>query len=186
MRVVGEADDGAAAVALARDLTPDIVLMDVRMPVLDGVAATREITSDAFHTEPGQPIRVLVLTTYNEDKAVRDALRAGASGFLLKDAAPAELSAAVRAVHAGEAWLDPAVAKSLLADFRNGPPVVAPTSEEISPITPRESEVLVLLALGLTNTQIARHLVVAESTVKTHVSRILVKRPCTRLSPSTP
>ena len=175
MQVVGEADDGAAAIAQARRLIPDVVLMDVRMPVLDGVTATREITGDTFCAEPGHAIRVLVLTTYNEDKTVREALRAGASGFLLKDAAPFELTAAVRAVYHAEAWLDPAVAKGLLADFKGAAASAIPDRAELSRITPREREVLILLAHGLTNQQISHHLVVAESTIKTHISRILTK-----------
>jgi DNA-binding NarL/FixJ family response regulator len=167
MRVVGEAGDGAAAVAQARALAPDVVVMDVRMPGMDGVAATRELAADGF--------RVLVLTNYHEDRAVREALRAGASGFLLKDAAPFELAAAIRAVHLDKAWLDPVVARGLLADFRGVPEAPAAVSADLGRITPREREVLVLIALGLTNEQISGHLMVAQSTIKTHVSRILVK-----------
>jgi DNA-binding NarL/FixJ family response regulator len=169
--VVGEADDGDAAVRLATTLRPDIVLMDVRMPGLDGVGATRAITRDGLATHP---IRVLILTTYHVDEAVYAALRAGADGFLLKDAAPDELVAAVRAVVAGEAWLDPAVARGLLAEFaaRPMPNVDTPAMRRL---TPREREILILMAHGLSNAEIAERLVVGEATVKTHAGRVVMK-----------
>jgi DNA-binding NarL/FixJ family response regulator len=173
MDVIGAADDGKQAVELARALAPDVVLMDVRMPHLDGVAATRRIVEEApFGVVPPA---VLILSTFHEDAAVRGALRAGASGFVLKDAAPDQLIAALHAVATGGAWLAPAVAKRLLAEFKGRPETAIPASAELRRLTPRELEVLVLLAHGLTNPQISGHLVVAESTIKTHVSRILVK-----------
>ena len=170
--VVGEADDGEAAVRLATALRPDIVLMDVRMPGLDGVGATRAITRDGLATHP---IRVLILTTYHVDEAVYAALRAGADGFLLKDAAPDELVAAVRAVVAGEAWLDPAVARGLLAEFAARPMPNVDTPAAMRRLTPREREILVLMAHGLSNAEIAARLVVGEATVKTHAGRVVMK-----------
>jgi DNA-binding NarL/FixJ family response regulator len=166
--VVGEAGDGIDAVGLARTLRADLVLMDVRMPHLDGVAATRTITAEGL-------ARVLVLTTYHADDAVYAALRAGAAGFLLKDAAPADLTAAVRAVVAGGSWLHPAVAGRLIADIVARPAPGAIHAAEIDRLTPREREVLVLIAYGLSNPEIAAHLVLGEATVKTHVGRILMK-----------
>lgn len=173
--VVGEADHGAQAVDLARELRPDVVVMDVRMPVMDGVEATRQITSDSFTDDPDISVKVLILTMYHVDRAVRDALKAGASGFLLKDTAPAELLAATRAVAGGDAWLQPSVAKDLLAEFavRMGPDASAP--ELAARLTPRETEVLVHIAHGLTNAEIAKTLHVNEVTVKTHVGRIFMK-----------
>ncbi len=175
LTVVGEASDGAEAVRLARDLQPDIVLMDVRMPGVDGVTATGEICGDDFSADPNRPVRVLILTTYHVDETVYAALRAGASGFVLKDAVPQELLGAVRAVAAGEAWLDPAVARGLLTEFvgRLGAP--ATTLQQLGRLTAREREVLVTMAYGLSNSEIAARLVVGEATVKTHVSRVLMK-----------
>ncbi len=175
LTVVGEAGDGVEAVRLARDLQPDVVLMDVRMPGVDGVAATGEICADDFSAAPDRPVRVLILTTYHVDETVYAALRAGASGFVLKDAVPQELLVAVRAVAAGEAWLDPAVARGLLTEFvgRLGPPVATP--QQLRRLTAREREVLVAVAYGLSNAEIAGRLVVGEATVKTHVSRVLMK-----------
>jgi DNA-binding NarL/FixJ family response regulator len=173
--IVAEAGDGAEAVAQAAQLQPDLVLMDVRMPVMDGVEATRRITADGFATDPDAPVKVLVLTTYHVDDTVVAALRAGAAGFMLKDAAPAELLAAVRAVAAGEAWLQPAVARGLLAEFAARPEPRAPERALLDRLTPREQEVLVLIAEGLTNGEIAARLVVGEVTVKTHVGRLLMK-----------
>jgi DNA-binding NarL/FixJ family response regulator len=170
VEVVGEAGDGAEAVELTRRLSPDVVLMDVRMPGLDGVAATRALTAD-----PESTARVLILTTYHVDEAVYAALRAGASGFLLKDAAPTELLYAVRAVAAGEAWLDPAVARGLLDDLAARPEPAAPSPALLAELTAREHEVLILMAYGLSNAEIARRLVVGDATVKTHVGRVLMK-----------
>jgi len=170
--VVGEAADGAEAVSLAAELRPDVVLMDVRMPVMDGLSATREILAE----EAGEPRpKVLVLTTFDLDDYVYAALKAGASGFLLKDASAQDLAAAVRVVAAGDALLAPSVTRRLVAEFaRLGGPR-APTRARLDQLTERETEVLALVAQGLSNTQIAGHLFVTEQTVKSHVSRIFMK-----------
>ncbi|MEV4416095.1 response regulator transcription factor [Catellatospora sp. NPDC049609] len=172
--VVGECDDGAAAVDLARELRPDVVLMDVRMSGMDGVEATRRVTADGF-ADPDRPVKVVILTTYHVDETVYAALRAGASGFLLKDAVPAELVLAVRAVAAGEAWLDPAVARGLLDEFAARPGTRAASPARMRELTEREREVLALAAYGLSNTEIAQALVIGEATVKTHLGRVLMK-----------
>ncbi|MFI6102771.1 response regulator [Streptomyces sp. NPDC051310] len=171
--VVGEAADGRAGVAVARSAHPDVVLMDVRMPEMDGLAAAREILS-----APGAEHRpkVLMLTTFDVDDYVYEALRAGASGFLLKDAPPADLISAVRVVAAGEALLAPSVTRRLIADFAAARP--APRRDRtlrLNGLTPRETEVLELIARGLSNQEIAEHLVLAEQTVKTHIGRVLAK-----------
>ncbi|MFD7655049.1 response regulator [Actinosynnema sp. NPDC059797] len=167
IEVVGSAGDGAEAVAQVRRLRPDVVLMDVRMPGTDGLTATRLLADD--------PVRVLVLTTFDLDDYVYEALRAGASGFLLKHAPASELLAAVRVVARGEALLAPSVTKRLIEDFVKSRParVVRPAS--LGALTERETEVLGLVARGLSNAEIAAHLVLAEQTVKTHVSRVLMK-----------
>lgn len=175
IEIVGEAGDGAEAVAGAERLQPDVVIMDVRMPVMDGVEATRRIAADSFTRDPDAPVKILILTTYHVDQTVHEALRAGASGFLLKDAAPAELLAATRAVAAGDAWLQPSVARELLTEFAARPAPRAPARELLDRLTPRESEVLVLIAHGLTNPEIAARLHVGDATVKTHVGRIFMK-----------
>ncbi|MFF8603882.1 response regulator [Streptomyces sp. NPDC015232] len=173
--VVGEAPDGRQGVEVARATHPDVVLMDVRMPELDGLAAAREI----LNPPPGVVHRpkVLMLTTFDVDDYVYEALRAGASGFLLKDAPPADLIAAVRVVAAGEALLAPSVTKRLIADFAAARP--APRADRaalrLNGLTPRETEVLELIARGLSNQEIAGHLVLAEQTVKTHIGRVLAK-----------
>ncbi|MFI6980273.1 response regulator [Embleya sp. NPDC050154] len=168
--VVGEAVHGRDAVEQVAELRPDVVLMDVRMPVLDGLAATREITAD-----PGNTTRVLVLTTFDLDEYVYEALRAGASGFLLKDASAVQLADAVRVVADGEALLAPTVTRRLIAEFaRLGPPDAGPRGR-VERLTERETEVLALIAQGLSNAEIAARLVVSEQTVKTHVSRLLAK-----------
>ena len=172
--VAGLAADGAEAVRLARQTRPDVVLMDVRMPVLDGLQATRELLAD--HAGREAP-KVLMLTTFDLDEYVYEALRAGASGFLLKDAPAAELVHAVRVVAAGDALLAPSVTRRLIADFTKRPPArtTAPIGPPHSPLTPREEEVLTLIARGLSNAEIAAELVLSEATVKTHVARILTK-----------
>jgi DNA-binding NarL/FixJ family response regulator len=168
--VVGQAADGAAAVDQARRLRPDIVLMDVRMPVMDGLQATRQILAAAGPVRS----RVLMLTTFDLDEYVYAALRAGASGFLLKDATAAELVHAVRVVAAGDALLAPSVTRRLIADFARQPHS-GPPAPSLSALTPRETEVLRLIAHGLSNTEISDTLVIAEQTTKTHVGRILAK-----------
>ncbi|SCL13741.1 two component transcriptional regulator, LuxR family [Micromonospora nigra] len=175
VEIVAEADDGAQAVELSRQLRPDVVLMDVRMPHIDGVAATRALAAEHLIDDPDRPVRIIILTTYHVDEAVHAALRAGASGFVLKDAAPQELVAAVRAVAAGEAWLDPAVTRRLLDDLVTRPDPGLPSPVQMAQLTPREREVLVLMAYGMSNREIAEHLVLGDATVKTHVSRVLMK-----------
>lgn len=170
IEVVGEAVDGKQAIARAAALRPDVVLMDIRMPELNGIEATREIVAaDAA-------AKVLVLTTFDLDEYVYQALRAGASGFLLKDASARQLADGVRVVASGEALLAPSVTKRLITEFSRlaGAPR-PPALTRMGDLTERETEVLVLIAQGLSNAEIASHLVVAESTIKTHVSRILVK-----------
>ncbi|GAA2619904.1 response regulator transcription factor [Streptomyces axinellae] len=168
IEVVGEADSGQEAVEKVAALSPDVVLMDIRMPGMNGLEATREIVARDTGT------KVLVLTTFDLDEYVYQALRAGASGFLLKDASVGQLAEGVRIVAAGEALLAPTVTKRLISEFSKlGAP--RPTAERIDDLTERETEVLVLVAQGLSNQEIAERLVVAESTVKTHVGRILVK-----------
>ena len=173
--VAGLAADGAEAVRLARQTRPDVVLMDVRMPVLDGLQATRELLSGPSDA-PDAP-RVLMLTTFDLDEYVYEALRAGASGFLLKDAPAAELVHAVRVVAAGDALLAPSVTRRLIADFTKRPRAraTAPVGPPHSPLTPREEEVLTLIARGMSNAEISDTLVIAEQTTKTHVGRILMK-----------
>jgi DNA-binding NarL/FixJ family response regulator len=170
IEVIGQAVDGQDAVAKVAELAPDVVLMDIRMPELNGIDATRRITDETPH------IKVLVLTTFDLDEYVYEALRAGASGFLLKDASADQLAEAVRVVAAGDALLAPGITRRLIAQFSrlDGRPR-APLKERVGDLTERETEVLALIAQGLSNAEIADGLVVAEQTVKTHVGRILVK-----------
>jgi DNA-binding NarL/FixJ family response regulator len=172
LQVVGQAADGADAVRQARHLQPDVILMDVRMPVMDGLQATRQILSAA--ASPARP-RVLMLTTFDLDDYVYQALRAGASGFLLKDATAAELVHAVRVVAAGDALLAPSVTRRLIADFARRPRPDPPFRPTLGTLTQRETEVLRLIARGLSNTEISDTLVIAGQTTKTHIGRILAK-----------
>ncbi|MFJ8645527.1 response regulator [Streptomyces sp. NPDC093546] len=170
IEVAGEAVNGREAVARVAELRPDVVLMDIRMPEMNGIDATREIVA------ADGDAKVLVLTTFDLDEYVYQALRAGASGFLLKDASARQLADGVRVVAAGEALLAPTVTKRLITEFaQRAEPLRAPASAQVGDLTERETEVLVLIAQGLSNAEIASRLVVAESTIKTHVSRILVK-----------
>ncbi|WP_431221079.1 response regulator [Leifsonia xyli] len=173
LTVVGEAGDGAHAVRLTAELRPDVVLMDVRMPVLDGIEATRRIV------EAGSGARVIVLTTFDLDEYAFGGLRAGASGFLLKDARPEELTAAVRAVAAGDAAVSARVTRAMLELFADrlpaGGSAVAPGSDPAAALTPREREILIAMGEGLSNGEIGARYYLTESTVKTHVGRVLSK-----------
>jgi DNA-binding NarL/FixJ family response regulator len=171
LTVVGEAGDGASAVELARRLKPDVVLMDIRMPGMDGIQATRALAGPGVE----DPIKVLILTTFGLDEYVVESLRAGASGFLLKDAPPEDLVEAIKIVAAGEALLAPSVTRRLLDRVASRLPPANDTIPALSDLTERELEVLKLLARGLSNAEIAEKLVVSETTVKTHVSRVLAK-----------
>ena len=170
--VVGEAADGTEAVGLVRREHPDVILMDIRMPEMDGLEATRRITADAAMSST----RVLILTTFDLDEYVYEALRAGASGFLLKDTLPDDLIAAVRVVAGGDALLAPSVTRRLMEEFarRPGSPP-SETSTALGTLTPREAEVLAAVARGLSNTEIAEQLFMSQATAKTHVSRLLAK-----------
>jgi DNA-binding NarL/FixJ family response regulator len=173
IEVIAEAADGQEGVELARRARPDVVLMDVRMPVLDGLEATRRLMNPPRGVEY-RP-RVLMLTTFDIDDYVYEALAAGAGGFLLKDAPPADLIAAVRVVAAGDALLAPSVTRRLIEGFVRSRPHALPASTRLNGLTPRETEVLVLVARGRSNSEIAAGLFLAEQTVKTHVSRIFDK-----------
>ena len=172
LQVVGEAGEGAAAVELARRLRPDVVLMDIRMPGMDGIQATRALAGPGVE----DPLKVLMLTTFGQDEYVVESLRAGASGFLLKDAPAEDLVEAIRVIAAGEALLAPSVTRRLLDRVASRlPPAHDNKIPALSELTERELEVLKLVARGLSNAEIAERLVVSETTVKTHVSRILGK-----------
>jgi DNA-binding NarL/FixJ family response regulator len=174
MEVVGEAEDGAAAVRLARETRPDVVLMDIRMPGHDGLAATRDIVADPRLAG----VRVIVLTTFTEDSYVFDAVRFGASGFLVKDIEPAELIHAIRVVHRGDALLAPVVTRALIEEFAARSRTVQPDhrlAAMIASLTEREREVVTHVAAGLSNDEIATRLVVSPATAKTHVSRAMTK-----------
>ncbi|MFD8755205.1 response regulator [Kitasatospora sp. NPDC059577] len=174
LTVVGEADDGEAALRLARELVPDVVLMDVRMPRMDGLEATRRIAEDPALSS----VRVVVLTTFELDEYVFEALRSGAAGFLVKDTEPADLLRAIRVAVAGDALLSPGVTRRLIGEFaaRSKAPEAGPEGLlDVSALTEREREVLALVGMGLSNEEIARRLVVSPLTAKTHVSRAMVK-----------
>ena len=169
IEVVGEAENGAQAVGLAQRRQPDVILMDIRMPVLDGIEATRKLVAD------GSPARVIVLTTFDLDEYVHAAIRAGASGFLLKDVTPTKLVEAIGIVAHGDALLAPSVTRRLLERFATTLPVGDRSTDSLAELTAREVEVLRLLAGGLSNAEIAAELVVSEATVKTHISSVLRK-----------
>jgi DNA-binding NarL/FixJ family response regulator len=171
LEVVGEAATGAEAVEIAVQCQPDVLLMDIRMPGMDGIEATRRITK----AEPTAGVRVLILTTFDLDEYVYAALRAGASGFLLKDTPPADLLAAIRVIAAGDALLAPAVTRRLIAEFARRPEPGQVPAETLEGVTEREREVLILIARGLSNAEIAQALHVTMATAKTHVGRLLAK-----------
>lgn len=175
LEVVGGARDGLDAVRQVEALQPDIVLMDVQMPGMGGVEATRRITQDQASRNPDRLVKVIMLTTFHDEEAVYAALRAGASGFLLKDTDEIALFSGIRAVAAGGAVLDPPVAWTLLTDFAARPERNVPTPEAMREITDRERDVLILISHGYSNTEIADHLVLSEATVKTHVNRLFMK-----------
>jgi DNA-binding NarL/FixJ family response regulator len=170
MEVVGEAADGAEAVELARTTRPDVVVMDIRMPRLDGIAATRLLLE-----RHASPARVLMLTTFNQEAYVYDALRAGASGFLLKSSPPRELAGAIRTVAGGDALLAPEITRAMIEDYVQRPRPGSARPQVLDVLTPRELEVLGLIARGRSNAEIAGELFLSEPTVKTHVTRILAK-----------
>jgi DNA-binding NarL/FixJ family response regulator len=173
MEVVGEASDGREAVAEARRLAPDVVLMDVRMPEVDGIEATRRLLADG---ERSQGPKVVMLTTFDMDEYVYDALKAGASGFLLKDVPPEQLVAGIRAAASGDALLAPSVTRRVIEEFVRRPPASVRTiPPKLAELTPRELDVLRRIARGLSNAEIAADLVVSETTVKTHVAHVLMK-----------
>jgi len=171
IKVVGEAGDGAEALEEALRFRPDVVVMDIRMPVMDGIEATRRLAADPGLTD----VRVLVLTTYDEDEMVFRALRAGAAGFLLKDVDPEDLIRAVRVVAAGEALLAPRATRRLIEAFTARPEVAAPSARMVGVLTERERQIAALVATGLSNHEIASKLVISPDTARTHVSRVMGK-----------
>ena len=171
IEVVGEAEDGVEAVEMIKRLKPDVVLMDIRMPRLNGLEATREIVAD----NGDQPTRVLMLTTFDLNEYVYEALRAGASGFLLKDVPAEQLVAGIQVVARGEALLAPSITRRLIEEFARNQPIEREAPKEVEELTARELEVFGLIARGMSNAEIAASLIVSETTVKTHVARILMK-----------
>ena len=171
LEVVGEAADGQQALVRAQELRPDVILMDIRMPIMDGIEATARLRD--LKLDP--PPRVLVLTTFDLDEYVYGALRAGAAGFLLKDAPRERLVEAIRVIHAGEALLSPSITRRLIEDYARRSDPIEPPDALLRKLTPREREVLVLVARGLSNNEIAQRLVVTEATVKSHVGNLLLK-----------
>lgn len=170
--IAGEAENGRVALDRARSLRPDVIVMDVRMPELDGIAATQALLDDPSITHRPQ---IIMLTTFDIDDYVFAALRAGASGFLLKDAAPTELTAAIRTIHEGDSLLSPRLTRRLIVEFAAAPRRTMADSTAIASLTDRERDVFVLVAAGLSNSEIGRRLFIAEQTTKTHVSRVLAK-----------
>ena len=175
MELVGLGATGRDAVDIAREQAPDVVIMDIRMPILDGIAATREILGAGFGSATGTRPRILIVTTFNLDEYVFDALRAGASGFLLKDATPGQMVDAIRTVARGDALVDPAVTRTLIGAYADRLRPRTESADSAEMLTPREREVLRLLAQGMSNVEIAAALVVTRETTKTYVSRILLK-----------
>lgn len=171
LEVVGEAEDGERAIAAARELEPDVILMDIRMPLLDGLAAAREIIGDGQSTSP----RVLMLTTFDADEYVYEALRSGASGFMLKDSEPERLQEAIRVVASGDALLAPSITRRLITEFATRPEIRKAHPEQLDALTEREREVMTLVAQGLSNGDIAQQLFISPTTAKTHVSRVMMK-----------
>jgi DNA-binding NarL/FixJ family response regulator len=173
--VVAEASDGEGALDQARVQRPDVVIMDAHMRGTDGIEATRAVANEGIAAQNGQPIRVIILTTDRTDEILHAALRAGASGFLLKDASPAEIVSAIRAVFAGDAWLAPVITRRLIDAFIAQPEKRRAVPERMAQLTPREREVLALLAEGLSSADVARTLIISEATVKTHLARVMMK-----------
>ena len=174
LHVVGEASDGIQAIRQARALRPDVVLMDIRMPIMSGLEATKVLLDDA----PDPPPRILIVTTFDEDEHVFEALRSGASGFVPKDTPPEKLLDAIKVIAAGEALLAPAITRRLIAEFTRQPRAARPDSGQLAQLTDRERDVLLQAATGKSNTEIAAELFLSVATVKTHVSRLLDKLDC--------
>jgi DNA-binding NarL/FixJ family response regulator len=175
VEIVGEAVDGRSAIDQARSLRPDVVVMDLRMPGIDGVEATRQLTEEPSSPGTDHLVKVLVLTTFSDDESVYAALRSGASGYLVKDQAPRDLLTAVREIAAGGSWIDPAVAGRVIAALRGLPTAATDAPRLASRLSAREREVLVQVAYGRSNAEISAHFTISDATVRTHVSRILMK-----------